>query len=76
MKSAKASSFTEARLFPGLDPVHALAHGLYQAAKQDGGRRFHSLYDKVSVGTCCGGRGYRWLRMAAPRGLMASRLVT
>ena len=48
MKSAKASSFTEARLFPGLDPVHALAHGLYQAAKQDGGRRFHSLYDKVS----------------------------
>ena len=48
MKSAKASSFTEARLFPGLDPVHALQHGLYQAAKQDGGRRFHSLYDKVS----------------------------
>ncbi|MDH4119791.1 MAG: group II intron reverse transcriptase/maturase [Acidimicrobiia bacterium] len=47
MKSAKASSFTEAPL-TGLDKVHALTHGLYQAAKQDDGRRFHSLYDKVS----------------------------
>jgi RNA-directed DNA polymerase len=47
VKSAKASSFTDAPQ-TGLDKVHALTHGLYQAAKQDDGRRFHSLYDKVS----------------------------
>lgn len=46
MKSAKARSFTEAG--NGLDKVHALQHGLYQAAKQDRGRRLHALYDKVS----------------------------
>ena len=31
---------------PG-DPVRALQHALYRAAKADPGRRFHALYDKV-----------------------------
>jgi RNA-directed DNA polymerase len=31
----------------GLDPVRALQHALYRAAKADPGRRFHALYDKV-----------------------------
>ncbi len=30
------------------DPVPALQHALYRAAKADPGRRFHALYDKVS----------------------------
>ena len=30
-----------------LDPVRALQHALYRAAKADPGRRFHSLRDKV-----------------------------
>jgi RNA-directed DNA polymerase len=30
-----------------LDPVRALQHALYRAAKADSGRRFHALYDKV-----------------------------
>jgi len=30
-----------------LDPVRALQHALYRAAKADPGRRFHSLWDKV-----------------------------
>jgi len=30
-----------------LDPVRALQHVLYRAAKADPGRRFHALYDKV-----------------------------
>jgi RNA-directed DNA polymerase len=30
-----------------LDPVRALQHALYRAAKADPGRRFHALYDKV-----------------------------
>jgi RNA-directed DNA polymerase len=30
------------------DPVRALQHALYRAAKADPGRRFHTLYDKVS----------------------------
>jgi RNA-directed DNA polymerase len=29
-----------------LDPVRALQHALYRAAKADPGRRFHALYDK------------------------------
>jgi RNA-directed DNA polymerase len=29
------------------DPVRALHHALYRAAKADPGRRFHALYDKV-----------------------------
>src|SRR6266581_491260 len=30
------------------DPVRALQHALYRAAKAEPGRRFHALYDKVS----------------------------
>lgn len=30
-----------------LDPVRALQHALYRAAKADPGRRFHTLSDKV-----------------------------
>jgi RNA-directed DNA polymerase len=30
------------------DPVRALQHALYRAAKAGPGRRFHALYDKVS----------------------------
>ena len=30
-----------------LDPVRALQHTLYRAAKADPGRRFHALWDKV-----------------------------
>ena len=48
VKSAKAISFTDAPVPGVVDKVHALAHGLYQAAKQDAGRRFHALYDKLS----------------------------
>ena len=29
------------------DPVRALRHALYRAAKADPGRRFHALYDKI-----------------------------
>jgi hypothetical protein len=29
------------------DPVRALQHALYRAAKADPGRRFHTLYDKI-----------------------------
>ncbi|GGJ58049.1 hypothetical protein GCM10010121_080890 [Streptomyces brasiliensis] len=32
---------------PKLDPVRALQHALYRAAKADPGRRFHALGDKV-----------------------------
>lgn len=31
----------------GADPVRALQHALYRAAKVDPGRRFHALWDKV-----------------------------
>ncbi len=30
-----------------MDPVRALQHALYRAAKADPGRRFHALQDKV-----------------------------
>jgi RNA-directed DNA polymerase len=30
-----------------VDPVRALQHALYRAAKADPGRRFHSLWDKI-----------------------------
>jgi RNA-directed DNA polymerase len=30
------------------DPVRALQHALYRAAKADPGRRFHALFDKIS----------------------------
>src|SRR5207244_5150352 len=29
------------------DPVRALQHALYRAARADPGRRFHALYDKI-----------------------------
>ena len=32
---------------PCVDPVRALQHALYRAAKADPGRRFHALWDKV-----------------------------
>jgi RNA-directed DNA polymerase len=32
--------------YPG-NPVRALQHALYRAAKADPGRRFHALYDKI-----------------------------
>ena len=32
----------------GVDPVRALQRVLYRSAKQDPGRRFHALYDKVA----------------------------
>jgi hypothetical protein len=46
------------------DPVRALQHALYRAAKADPGRRFHALYDKdrsISAATCLSpdlGSGY------------------
>jgi RNA-directed DNA polymerase len=43
-----AVSASPAALGSGLDPVRALQHALYRAAKADPGRRFHALYDKVS----------------------------
>ena len=30
-----------------VDPVRAVQHALYRAAKVDSGRRFHSLWDKI-----------------------------
>jgi RNA-directed DNA polymerase len=33
--------------FVPADPVRALQHALYRAAKADPGRRFHALWDKV-----------------------------
>jgi retron-type reverse transcriptase len=30
-----------------VDPVRALQHALYRAAKADPGRRFHALWDKI-----------------------------
>ena len=44
-----------------LDPVRALQHALYRAAKADPGRRFHALYDKVCR------RGVLWRAWAAVR---------
>ena len=34
-------------LMAGDNPVRALQHALYRAAKADPGRRFHSLWDKI-----------------------------
>jgi group II intron reverse transcriptase/maturase len=42
-----AVSASPAALGSGLDPVRALQHALYRAAKADPGRRFHALRDKV-----------------------------
>jgi RNA-directed DNA polymerase len=44
--SAAAASPTTGGRTP-LDPVRALQHTLYRAAKADPGRRFHALMDKV-----------------------------
>ena len=45
MSAVMASSATSGSL--KLDPVRALQHALYRAAKADPGRRFHALGDKV-----------------------------
>lgn len=45
MSAVSASSATSGSL--KLDPVRALQHALYRAAKADPGRRFHALGDKV-----------------------------
>ncbi|WP_397539866.1 hypothetical protein [Salinispora mooreana] len=42
-----AGSASSAALGSVLDPVRALQHALYRAAKADPGRRFHALRDKV-----------------------------
>jgi hypothetical protein len=41
------SSASSATSESGLDPVRALQHALYRAAKADPVRRFHALRDKV-----------------------------
>lgn len=45
MSAVSASPAAKERSF--LDPVRALQHTLYRAAKADPGRRFHALWDKV-----------------------------
>jgi RNA-directed DNA polymerase len=45
--SASPAALGSGRGVPA-DPVRALQHALYRAAKADPGRRFHALYDKVS----------------------------
>jgi len=42
-----ASSASPAASGSVSDPVRALQHTLYRAAKADPGRRFHSLWDKI-----------------------------
>jgi hypothetical protein len=42
-----AVSASPAAVGSTLDPVRALQHALYRAAKADPGRRFHALRDKV-----------------------------
>jgi RNA-directed DNA polymerase len=44
--SARVASPTDGGRSPS-DPVRALQHALYRAAKADPGRRFHALGDKV-----------------------------
>ena len=42
------SASPAAQRSPGsVDPVRALQHALYRAAKADPGWRFHALYDKI-----------------------------
>src|SRR5436305_516273 len=45
VSAVSASPAARERSF--LDPVRALQHTLYRAAKADPGRRFHALWDKV-----------------------------
>src|SRR4051794_37751690 len=49
MKGSPASAVSASPAASGsvLDPVRALQHALYRAAKADPGRRFHALRDKV-----------------------------
>jgi len=44
--SVHVTSSAAAGVVPA-DPVRALQHALYRAAKADPGRRFHALWDKV-----------------------------
>ena len=44
MSAVSASSAASGSV---MDPVRALQHALYRAAKADPERRFHALYDKV-----------------------------
>ena len=44
MSAVSASSAASGSV---MDPVRALQHALYRAAKADPGRRFHALGDKV-----------------------------
>lgn len=43
-----ATSARSVRQAEGLDPVRALQRVLYRSAKQDPGRRFHAVFDKVA----------------------------
>ena len=45
-RGASSAAMGSGRGVPA-DPVRALQHALYRAAKADPGRRFHALYDKV-----------------------------
>ena len=45
--SASPAASGSAGVVPA-DPVRALQHALYRAAKAAPGRRFHALYDKIS----------------------------
>ena len=45
-RGASSAAKGSGRVIPA-DPVRALQHALYRAAKADPGRRFHALYDKV-----------------------------
>src|SRR4051812_49537760 len=49
MKGSPVSAVSASPTASGsvLDPVRALQHALYRAAKADPGRRFHALRDKV-----------------------------
>ena len=48
MSAVSASPAASGSRADARDPVRALQHALYRAAKADPGRRFHALYDKVS----------------------------
>jgi RNA-directed DNA polymerase len=55
-----------------MDPVRALQHALYRAAKADPGRRFHSLWDRSFAGMSWSGRGKTCAATAAQRVLTVS----
>jgi RNA-directed DNA polymerase len=60
-----ATSARSVRQAEGLDPVRALQRVLYRSAKQDPGRRFHALFDKVA---CSDVMVRAWNDVAANRG--------